>query len=159
MTQSSTTHGTDGLGSLVGLSFAKAAKDWGRGGAGVRGPLLTVAAAVTLDVLARQGVAHVYPFPVLLLTVAVGTVPYPYPGAAKFAGATIEVKRLRNVINERYANDSTAKKMVGKIRDATHSMVLALGFLAVSMTISGVIVLTIRPDRSSAGSARPVQGP
>jgi two-component system cell cycle sensor histidine kinase/response regulator CckA len=69
MTQSSITHDTNGLRSLAGLTFAKAAADWGRAGAGVRGPLLTVAAAVTLDVLARQGVAHIYPFPVLLLTV------------------------------------------------------------------------------------------
>jgi two-component system cell cycle sensor histidine kinase/response regulator CckA len=69
MTQSGITHGTSGLRSLAGLTFAQAAADWRRAGAGVRGPLLTVAVAVALDVLARHGVALIYPFPVLLLTV------------------------------------------------------------------------------------------
>jgi two-component system cell cycle sensor histidine kinase/response regulator CckA len=69
MAQSSITHGPDNLRSLAGGAFARAATDWGRAGAGVRGPLLTVAVAVAVDVLARQGVALIYPFPVLLLTV------------------------------------------------------------------------------------------
>jgi two-component system cell cycle sensor histidine kinase/response regulator CckA len=43
--------------------------DWRTVGASVRGPLLTLAAAIILDILAREGVAVVYPFPVLILTV------------------------------------------------------------------------------------------
>ena len=43
--------------------------DWARIGASVRGPLLTVAAVVLLDVLRRHEVALLSPFPVLLLTV------------------------------------------------------------------------------------------
>jgi PAS domain S-box-containing protein len=69
MTQTSISQATDELRLLAGTTFAKTAADWGRAGAGVRGPLLTVAAAITIDVLARQGVAFIYPFPVLLLTV------------------------------------------------------------------------------------------
>jgi two-component system, cell cycle sensor histidine kinase and response regulator CckA len=43
--------------------------DWRAVGASVRGPLLTLAAAILLDILARERVAVVYPFPVLILTV------------------------------------------------------------------------------------------
>jgi two-component system cell cycle sensor histidine kinase/response regulator CckA len=69
MTQSSITQGPDSLRSLAGAVFSRAARDWGRAGAGVRGPLLTVAVAVVLDVLARRGTALIHPFPALLLTV------------------------------------------------------------------------------------------
>jgi two-component system, cell cycle sensor histidine kinase and response regulator CckA len=43
--------------------------DWGRIGACVRGPLLTLAAAVVLDVLGKHGLSIRSPFPVLLLLV------------------------------------------------------------------------------------------
>ncbi|HEY7634494.1 MAG TPA: response regulator [Gemmatimonadales bacterium] len=43
--------------------------DWKAIGASVRGPLLTLAAAIALDVLAREGGVVVYPFPLLILTV------------------------------------------------------------------------------------------
>ena len=47
-----------------------AARDWPRLGAAVPGPLLTLAVIIGLDLLARAGMPVVYPFPVLLLTVA-----------------------------------------------------------------------------------------
>lgn len=48
---------------------AGASTDWSRIGACVRGPLLTIAAAVLLDVLRRHGGGLISPFPVLILTV------------------------------------------------------------------------------------------
>ncbi len=47
--------------------------DWRAVGANVRGPLLTLAVAIILDILARQGVAVVYPFPLLILTLIYAT--------------------------------------------------------------------------------------
>jgi two-component system cell cycle sensor histidine kinase/response regulator CckA len=47
--------------------------DWRAVGASVRGPLLTLAVAIILDTLARQGVAVVYPFPLLILTLIYAT--------------------------------------------------------------------------------------
>jgi two-component system, cell cycle sensor histidine kinase and response regulator CckA len=49
--------------------IAGGSPDWARIGACVRGPLLTVAAAVVLDVLRRHDAGLVSPFPVLILTV------------------------------------------------------------------------------------------
>ena len=49
--------------------LAGAAPDWARVGASVRGPLLTLAAAVVLDVLRRHEMGLISPFPVLILTV------------------------------------------------------------------------------------------
>jgi PAS domain S-box-containing protein len=46
-----------------------AAPDWPRIGACVRGPLITLAVAVLLDVLRRHGVGLTSPFPVLILAV------------------------------------------------------------------------------------------
>jgi hypothetical protein len=43
--------------------------DWTRIGQSVRGPLLTLATAIALDVLARSGLPIEHPFPFLMLTV------------------------------------------------------------------------------------------
>jgi PAS domain S-box-containing protein len=48
---------------------ASAPVDWVRVGTSVRGPLLTLAAAVLLDVLRRQNLGLISPFPLLLLTI------------------------------------------------------------------------------------------
>ncbi len=50
-------------------------------------------------------------------TVIVGDKEFPYPGLVRFSEVADEVKRRRKKINDRYANDSTAKKMVEKIRE------------------------------------------
>ena len=49
--------------------LAGASPDWARIGPSVRGPLLTLAAAVVLDVLRRHEMGLISPFPVLILTV------------------------------------------------------------------------------------------
>ncbi|TMC62228.1 MAG: DUF4118 domain-containing protein, partial [Chloroflexi bacterium] len=49
--------------------LARASPDWARIGPSVRGPLLTLAAAVVLDVLRRHEMGLISPFPVLILTV------------------------------------------------------------------------------------------
>jgi len=68
MTQSSATPSLPGRRELMRLLRA-APLDWARIGACVRGPLLTIAAAVALDVLRRHGVGLVSPFPILILTI------------------------------------------------------------------------------------------
>jgi hypothetical protein len=68
MTQSSATSSTDGTGRLT-RALAGVSPDWGRIGESVRGPLLTLAAAVVLDVLRRQGMGLDSPFPILILGV------------------------------------------------------------------------------------------
>jgi two-component system, cell cycle sensor histidine kinase and response regulator CckA len=68
MTQSSATPSLPGRRTLMRLLSA-APLDWARIGACVRGPLLTVVAAVALDVLRRQGVGLFSPFPILILTI------------------------------------------------------------------------------------------
>ena len=68
MTQSSATSSTDGPGPLA-RAMAGVSPDWKRIGESVRGPLLTLAAAVVLDVLRRQGVGLDTPFPILILGV------------------------------------------------------------------------------------------
>jgi PAS domain S-box-containing protein len=47
----------------------RASPDWARIGESVRGPLLTLLAAVVLDVMRRHDVGLVSPFPVLMLTI------------------------------------------------------------------------------------------
>ena len=47
--------------------------DWLRVGANVRGPLITLATAIVFDVLARQNLPIVHPFPFLLFTVVYAT--------------------------------------------------------------------------------------
>ena len=49
--------------------LAQASPDWARIGPSVRGPLLTLTAAVLLDVLRRHEMGLISPFPVLILTV------------------------------------------------------------------------------------------
>ncbi len=68
MPQSSATPSLPDFRGLIRLVHG-ARVDWVRVGACVRGPLLTLTAAVVLDVMRRQGVGLVTPFPVLLLTV------------------------------------------------------------------------------------------
>jgi PAS domain S-box-containing protein len=68
MTQSSATSSTEDPGRLT-QALAGVSPDWGRIGDSVRGPLLTLAAAVVLDVLRRQGMGLDSPFPILLLCV------------------------------------------------------------------------------------------
>ncbi len=73
MMQSGTAHSLErtGLVSTVTrwLGQNPAAADWVRIGASVRGPLLTLATAIALDLLARHGLGFSHPFPILLLTV------------------------------------------------------------------------------------------
>jgi len=68
MTPSSVTPSLPGRRELMRLLNA-APLDWARLGACVRGPLLTLTAAVALDVLRRHGVGLVSPFPILILTI------------------------------------------------------------------------------------------
>jgi PAS domain S-box-containing protein len=49
--------------------LSSAPVDWARVGASVQGPLLTLTVAVALDVLRRQDVGLLSPFPILILTV------------------------------------------------------------------------------------------
>lgn len=60
---------------LVARAVARVASgtQWARVGANVRGPLLTLATAILLDVLARHNLSIAYPFPFLLLTVVYST--------------------------------------------------------------------------------------
>jgi two-component system cell cycle sensor histidine kinase/response regulator CckA len=60
---------------LVARAVARVAAgtEWARVGSSVRGPLLTLATAILLDVLARHNLAIAYPFPFLLLTVVYST--------------------------------------------------------------------------------------
>ena len=67
MTQGSATSNARPSGEL--LLGAAAAPDWRRIGACVRGPLLTLTAAVVLDILRRQDLGLISPFPVLILTI------------------------------------------------------------------------------------------
>ena len=55
-------------------------------------------------------------------TVIVGAKPFPYPGIRTFSESKDGVKDMRRVINDRYANDSTAKKMAEKIREIQKAM-------------------------------------
>ena len=68
MTSSSATPSVRTSRDLLPL-LARRAPDWRRISESVRGPLLTLAAAVLLDILRRHGVGIVSPFPVLMLTV------------------------------------------------------------------------------------------
>jgi PAS domain S-box-containing protein len=68
MTQSSATPSVRMPRALMRL-MSGASPDWARIGACVRGPLLTLAAAVVLDVLRRHDLGLISPFPVLILTV------------------------------------------------------------------------------------------
>jgi two-component system cell cycle sensor histidine kinase/response regulator CckA len=67
MAQSGAVQSVQGSTSFRGL--VSRGPDWRVVGASVRGPLLTLAVAIVLDILAREGVAVVYPFPLLILTV------------------------------------------------------------------------------------------
>jgi len=67
MAQSGAVQSVQGSTSFRGL--VSRGPDWRAVGASVRGPLLTLAVAIVLDILAREGVAVVYPFPLLILTV------------------------------------------------------------------------------------------
>jgi two-component system, cell cycle sensor histidine kinase and response regulator CckA len=67
MAQSGAVQSIQGSALLRGIVSRR--PDWRAVGASVRGPLLTLAAAIALDILAREGVAVIYPFPVLILTV------------------------------------------------------------------------------------------
>ena len=60
---------------MVSRAIARVASgsDWARVGANVRGPLLTLATAILLDVLARNSLPIAYPFPFLLFTVVYST--------------------------------------------------------------------------------------
>ena len=60
---------------IVSRAIARmgAGSDWARVGANVRGPLLTLATAILLDVLARNNLPIAYPFPFLLLTLVYST--------------------------------------------------------------------------------------
>ena len=68
MTQSSATPNARTSEGFLGLSVG-GTPDWPRIAECVRGPLLTLGAAVLLDILRRHGVGLVSPFPVLILTV------------------------------------------------------------------------------------------
>ena len=68
MTQSSATPNARTSEGLLGLSVG-GTPDWPRIAECVRGPLLTLGAAVLLDILRRHDVGLVSPFPVLILTV------------------------------------------------------------------------------------------
>jgi len=135
MTQSSITHATDGLRSLAGLTFAKAATDWGRVRASVRGPLLTLAAAVTLDALARHGVAVIYPFPVLLLTVVC---------AAYWGG-------LRPAVVSTVVTTLYAAHFFSQTRPALHytpSGMVSLLVVGMTSSIAAVVVARLRTKAS-----------
>jgi two-component system, cell cycle sensor histidine kinase and response regulator CckA len=63
-----------GLGVVArAISKGPSATDWARVGASVRGPLLTLATAILLDVLARHNVPVAYPFTFLLVTLVYST--------------------------------------------------------------------------------------
>jgi len=64
--------------------------DWARIGASVRGPLLTVAAVVGLDILRRHDVGLLSPFPVLILAVVYSA----YIGGLKPALVSVAVSLL-----------------------------------------------------------------
>jgi PAS domain S-box-containing protein len=68
MTQSSVTPSLPGPRGLMRL-LSGAPVDWARVGGSVRGPLLTLTAAVALDVLRRLDVGLISPFPILILTI------------------------------------------------------------------------------------------
>ena len=68
MTQSSVTPSTPVVRGLV-RRFATVSPDWTRIGESVRGPLATLGVAVLLDVLRRNDLGMISPFPILLLTV------------------------------------------------------------------------------------------
>jgi len=68
MTQSSATSSLPEARDLARL-LGGASRDWARIGACVRGPLLTLTAAVVLDVLRRHDLGLISPFPILILTV------------------------------------------------------------------------------------------
>jgi two-component system, cell cycle sensor histidine kinase and response regulator CckA len=60
---------------VVSRAIARMASgsEWARVGANVRGPLVTLATAIVLDVLARHNLPITYPFPFLLFTVVYST--------------------------------------------------------------------------------------
>jgi PAS domain S-box-containing protein len=68
MTQTTASPTIRGLSVLARL-WAGAPPDWARISECVRGPLVTLAAAVLLDILRRHGLAPISPFPILLLAV------------------------------------------------------------------------------------------
>ena len=68
MTQSGATSSLPEARDLARL-LGGASRDWARIGACVRGPLLTLTAAVVLDVLRRHDLGLISPFPILILTV------------------------------------------------------------------------------------------
>lgn len=70
--------------------FAGDSPDWARIGACVRGPLLTVAAVVVLDVLRRHDVGLISPFPVLVLAVVYSA----YVGGLRPALVSVTVSLL-----------------------------------------------------------------
>src|SRR6185503_13194534 len=67
MTSSSATPSVRTSGEALTL-LAGRSPDWRRIGESVRGPLLTLATAVVLDVLRRHEVGILTPFPLLMLT-------------------------------------------------------------------------------------------
>jgi len=68
MTQGGATDTTGGsVGALAGRRWIP--RDWARLSSAVPGPLLTLALVIGLDLLARQGMPVVHPFPVLLCSV------------------------------------------------------------------------------------------
>jgi len=74
MTGSGAAHRMGGSGILARVSArARSRDDWARIGLSVRGPLLTLATAIVLDLLARNDLEISYPFPFLLLTVVYAT--------------------------------------------------------------------------------------
>jgi two-component system, cell cycle sensor histidine kinase and response regulator CckA len=70
--------------------IAGASPDWARIGACVRGPLLTVAAVVVLDVLRRHDAGLLSPFPVIMLTVVYSA----YVGGLRPALVSVAVSLL-----------------------------------------------------------------
>ncbi len=70
--------------------FGRGSPDWTRIGACVRGPLLTVAAVVVLDVMRRHDIGLISPFPVLILAVVYSA----YVGGLRPALVSVTVSLL-----------------------------------------------------------------
>jgi two-component system cell cycle sensor histidine kinase/response regulator CckA len=74
MTDSGAAHRMTGSRILARASvLARSREDWAKIGLSVRGPLLTLATAIVLDLLARNDLQISYPFPFLLLTIVYAT--------------------------------------------------------------------------------------
>src|SRR5215207_4123223 len=71
MTHSGATQFVEAARTRLRARMRGSAAGWRRAAETVWGPLLTLAAIILIDLVARQGMPILYPFPILLLTVVI----------------------------------------------------------------------------------------